>query len=45
MIIRSGAFPSFCYSFFRSASEKRITDKTGSTMLPQAKESFESATA
>jgi hypothetical protein len=41
VIIRSGTLSSFCFSFFRFArrgeAKKRKTDKTISTMLPQAK--------
>jgi hypothetical protein len=35
----------FLFFVFRSQSEKTKTDKMASTMLPQAKEAFESVTA
>jgi hypothetical protein len=36
VVLRSRTLSSFCFSFFRSASEKRKTDKMLSTLLPQA---------
>jgi hypothetical protein len=36
VILRSGTFPLYYVSFFRSQSKKRNIDKTANTMLPQA---------